>query len=411
MAKASAADSPKEPVDEDTQEPSAKDTSAPKAPAKKGGNASSGDAAAAPPPAPAKKDNPVLAKRITLVLLLMCGVFFAWYIASDRLTPYTDQARIDGFIIPIAPQVSGNLTAVHVQRHTVVKPGDPLVDIDPAPYQLGVEAAEASLVQARQQVASQTASIKSSESRVDSAKAQLDIAQRDFDRMTQITELNPGALSQADRDRTTAALASATAQLASSEASLERAKESLGAEGDDNVTIKKADTGLKQAKLDLSHTSIVAPAAGLIENINLDVGYFASAGAPLMSIISMRDVWIEANFTENNLSNLKPGNRVEFVLDVAPGKIFEGTVRSIGYGVTDKQGDQRGDLPTVSGSSSWMRDPQRFPVIIEFDDETARGLRRAGGQANVVVYTGDHGWLNTLAAWRLKLVSWFSYAR
>ena len=360
--------------------------------------------------AEAKKKS-ALAKKITLVLLILCVVFFFWYIASDRITPYSDLARVDGYVVPIAPLVSGNLKAVTVERHAQVKAGDVLCKIDPTQYDLALIKAQSGLQQAEQTMKAQIASIKSSESHVVSAKAQLEIATRDFERMENITKANPGALSQADRDRTTASLASATAALASAEAQLERALESLGVEGPENPMIKSAVTALEQAQLDLERTELRAPAAGLVENINLDVGYYAAAGQPLMSIISMKDVWIEAHLTENNLGNIKVGDRARFLLDVAPGRIFEGKVRSIGSGVTDKQGDQRGELPTVSERTGWMRDPQRFAVIIEFSDEAAVGLRRAGGQANVVVYTGSNPLLNSLASLRLRIASWASYAR
>ena len=359
----------------------------------------------------AAQQKSALAKKITRILLALCALFFLWYITSDRLTPYTDLARVDGFVVPIAPLVSGRLADVRVERHAMVNTGDVLVRVDPTQYQLALTKAESDLQQAKQQMKSQVASIKSSESRVESSRAQLEIATRNYERMENITKANPGALSQADRDRTTASLATATAGMSSAEANLEGAVEALGVAGPENPMIKSAVIALEQAQLDMERTEVRAPAAGLVENINLDVGYYAAAGQPLMSIISMRDVWIEAHMTENNLGNIKVGDRARFLLDVAPGRIFEGKVRSIGSGVTEKQGDQRGDLPTATERSGWMRDPQRFPVLIEFTDESASGLRRAGGQANVVVYTGSNFILNALANLRLRLASWASYAR
>jgi multidrug resistance efflux pump len=365
--------------------------------------------AADDPGAAAQKS--ALAKKITLVLLALCVLFFIWYIASDRLTPYTDLARVDGFVVPIAPLVSGRLDDVLVERHAMVNAGDVLVRVDPTQYQLALSKAESDLQQAKQQMKSQVASIKSSESRVESSRAQLEIATLNYERMKNITKANPGALSQADRDRRTTSLATATASMASAEAQLEGAVEALGVIGPENPMIKSAVIAVEQAQLDMERTEVRAPAAGLVENINLDVGYYAAAGQPLMSIISMRDVWIEAHMTENNLGNIKVGDRARFLLDVAPGRIFEGKVRSIGSGVTEKQGDQRGDLPTATERSGWMRDPQRFPVLIEFTDETVRGLRRVGGQANVVVYTGSNALLHALANLHLRLASWASYAR
>ena len=111
------------------------------------------------------------------------------------------------------------------------------------------------------------------------------------------------------------------------------------------------------------------------------------------------------------MSNMKVGNKVQFILDIAPGKIFEGTVRSIGYGVDSGNSVNRGGLPTIGNSSSWLRDPQRFPVTIEITDTEVIELCRAGGQADVVVFTGDNKFLNRLARYRIWINSWLSYVR
>jgi multidrug resistance efflux pump len=143
----------------------------------------------------------------------------------------------------------------------------------------------------------------------------------------------------------------------------------------------------------------------------VDVGHYAQAGQPLATFISTHDVWIQADMRENNISNVEPGDRAELVLDVAPGRVFKGTVRSIGYGVSSGGPTNRGDLPTVSSSKGWLRDPQRFPVIIGFNEQEARGLRRAGGQADVIVYTGKHPILNATGWLRIRLKSLVSYVR
>jgi multidrug resistance efflux pump len=108
---------------------------------------------------------------------------------------------------------------------------------------------------------------------------------------------------------------------------------------------------------------------------------------------------------------MKIGDKVEYILDVAPGKIFSGTVRSIGYGVQDENKFTPGDLPNVKSKSSWLQDPQRFPVIIEINNPKTEMLCRAGGQADVVVYTGKHGFLNAIAHFRIWINAWLSYVR
>ena len=143
----------------------------------------------------------------------------------------------------------------------------------------------------------------------------------------------------------------------------------------------------------------------------IDIGHYAAAGQPVGTFISVRDVWIQADMRENNIANIEIGDAVELALDVAPGRVLRGTVRSVGYGVSAGPEGSRGELAQVSQSKGWLRDPQRFPVIITFESEAAVGLRRVGGQANVVVYTGGSFVLNTIAKLRLRLVSLLSYVR
>jgi multidrug resistance efflux pump len=348
---------------------------------------------------------------MTRVVLLFVVLVFVWYLFADRLTPYTDQGRVRALLTPIAPQVSGYVTAVNIRLHSVVEEGEVLFRIDPRPYELAVKAAEASLDLAAQQVGAQTATVKSATARLGMARAQLDRAQRNSNRTQNILARNPGALSQADKDRAETSLDQALERVSSAEAELQRAKEQLGAEGPDNPQLRAALAALERAQLDLAFTSLYAPARGAIESFNVDVGYYASPGQPLATFVSSQGLWIQADMRENNISNIEVGDPVEFALDVAPGRVFGGTVRSVGYGVSTQGGVNRGDLPTVSSSQGWLRDPQRFPVIIGLDSPETEGLVRAGGQADVVVYTGRHPLLNTLARWRIRLRSWVSYVR
>lgn len=148
----------------------------------------------------------------------------------------------------------------------------------------------------------------------------------------------------------------------------------------------------------------------MIESFDIDLGYYANAGQPITTLISSSDVWIQANLKENNLSRMKIDNEVEFVLDIAPGKIFKGKVRSLGFGVATDQ-TNKGGLPTISDKKGWLQDPQRFPVIIKCDDPSVKDLYRLGGQVDVVIYTGDNFVLNSIAGLRLKLISMLSYVR
>ena len=350
-------------------------------------------------------------RRITRIVLTVCLLIFIWYLFADRFTPYTDQARIKTLVVPIVPRVSGYLTEVNVRLHSIVSEGQLLFQIDKRPYELAVRKAEANLDNIAQQIGVLTATVKSAAGRLGVTKAQLDRAQRNYNRTQSVLEKNPGALSQADVDRTETSLAQALERLVSAEADLDKAKQELGTTGPDNPQLRAAVVTLEQAQLDLAFTSIHAPSPGVIESFNVDVGHYGQSGQPLATFISTHDVWIQADMRENNITNIKKGNEVEFGLDIAPGRIFNGTVRSIGYGVSSGGSNNRGDLPTVSNSQSWLRDPQRFPVIIKMSDDEILGLIRSGAQADVIIYTGSNPILNLIAWFQIRISSWLSYVR
>ncbi len=360
-------------------------------------------------PAGSKGGDPV--RLATLIVLAVSVVFFGLYLRADRVTPYSDQARLGAYAVPIVPQVSGYVTDIEVSLHEVVEPAQVLVRIDTTQYQIAVRSARAALDNAIQQLGVQSASVESAAARLAAARAQETIARRDYDRVQQISDRNASALSQADRDRAAAASSQASAQVESAEAELRRAQAQLGVDGEGNPTVRSAMAGLEQAEFDVAQTIIRAPSRGGIESLQLDVGHFAAAGQPLMTFVSTADVWIEADMRENNLANLKPGDPVEVILDVAPGRVFDGTVRTIGYGVRQSARTSRGELPQVSQETGWLRQPQRFPVIIGFTDNVPAGMLRVGAQASVIVYTGNHFLLNPLGRLVIRLLSLLSYAR
>ncbi len=350
-------------------------------------------------------------KKVTIIVLLVTTFFFIWYILSDRHTPYTDQARIKGLITPVTARVSGDIIKINVNLHSKVKAGDVLFQLDKRPFEIAIAQAEANIDNTTQSIAASSASVKSSAGKLGVAKAQLDRAQRNWNRVQKVMLENEGALSEADKDQSETALLQATEQVASAEASLERSKQSLGDSGPDNPKIRAAIKKLEQAQLNLEFSTILAPTDGVIESFDIDLGYFVSAGQPLTTLISSSDVWIQANMKENNLSLMQLNDEVEFTFDIAPGKIFKGIVRSIGYGVTTDQ-TNKGGLPDIQSKSGWLLDPQRFPVIINIENNVdLKNIIRLGGQVDVVVYTGDSFILNAIASFRIRLMSWLSYVR
>jgi multidrug resistance efflux pump len=356
-------------------------------------------------PAPEKQPDPV--RRTTLIVALLLLFLFVWYVFADRYAPWTDQARVQGFVVPIAPKVSGKVEQVNVVQDQIVEEGALLVQIDPRDYQLALDRARADLEEAGQEMGADTAAVATAQARLSEAKARQ--AEVEVQSRRVLTAYEKGALTAAQADQARAERAKAKARVASARAELDRAKQELGKQGQDNPRMRAAVAALEQARINLAETSIYAPSPGAITNLKIDEGHYANAGAPIMTFISGTDVWIQANLRENSIGHLQVGDPVEIALDVAPGRIFPGELASVGFGVDQPSGGEVGELATVQGDSGWLRDAQRFPVIVRFSDDSSVGLRRMGGQADVQIYTGDNMILNGLGWFWIRLMSWLSF--
>jgi multidrug resistance efflux pump len=349
-------------------------------------------------------------RKWTLIILGLCVVLMGYYLIADRITPYTTQARVHAVVVPIAPEVSGTVTEVAVSSNQDVAAGDLLLTIDRSKYLLAVETAEANLQQARQATAVSTANVDAAGAQVETAKATLLRASQDASRLRRIKQEDPGAISDRRLEGAEATLSISQAQLEAAEATLEKALQDLGAEGDDNSRILQAQAALDAAHLDLSNTEVRARSDGIVTDVRVDRGNFANAGAALMTFLATRDIWVQADFTENNLGNIKPGDRVGIVFDALPGKVIKGTVRTTGLGV-QVDSTPLGSLPTIDNDREWLRDAQRFSVIIDFQlpSEKDRMGIRVGAQASVIVYTGGGFLFNTLGRIKMWLESIFTY--
>jgi len=350
-------------------------------------------------------------RRWTLIVLGACALLILLYVIADRVTPFTSQARVNALVVPIAAEVSGTVIEVAVNSNQVVASGDLLFLVEPERYELAVETAEAGLESARQATRSSTANVDAAAASLDIAKAGLLSATQDTERLRRIKQEDAGAISDRRLEIAESSLASARANVVAAEAGLVSAREALGDTGDANTKVKQAQAALDQARLDLSRTTVFAPDYGIVTDVQVDKGNFAQAGAPLMTFVATHDVWIQADFTENNLGNIKIGDEVDILFDALPGKIIKGRVRTTGFGVKVDSAPL-GSLPTIENDRAWLRDAQRFSVLIDFElpDESNRQGLRVGAQASVVVYTGGSFIMNSLAWIKMRLQSILTYA-
>ena len=365
-----------------------------------------------PPLPPASQPKPGKGSRVGAIIVLLLIVFsLVWYFVSDRLTPYTSQARVQAFVVPIAAEVAGTVLKVHVKNNDEVQRGQPLLDIDSTQYKIALQRSRSDYESTRLSVGASTASVESAKAAVQAAIANNVFAQQDATRLEQIYKEDPGAISLRRVESAQSNRIKARSQVEAAKADLVRAQETAGERGENNAQLLSARAAIEKAELDLKRTAVVAPARGSVTDLRIDAGQYAQTGAPLMTLIAIHDMWINADMTENNLGNVKPGDEAAIVLDVMPGEILKGRVRSVGTGIGPDKPPQPGTLPSVENSRDWLRQAQRFPVAVEFDPSERERLRgvRIGGQADVLIYTGDHPVMNWLAGFFIKVMSYFSY--
>ena len=359
-----------------------------------------------PPPKPGG------GSRVGAIIVLVLIVFsLTWYFVSDRLTPHTSQARVQAFVVPVAAEVAGQVLKVHVKNNDEVQAGQALFDIDPEPYRITLQRSRSDYETVRRSFNASGSTVEAAQAGVQAANAQLVYAQQDAKRLEQIYAEDPGAISLRRVQNSQASLIAARSQEKAAEADLQRAREGAGERSENNAQLVSARSAVEKAELDLKRTKVVAPSRGRVTDLRIDVGQYAQPGAAAMTLIAVHDLWIEAAMTENNLGNIKPGDRADIVLDVMPGEVLKGRVRSVGGGVGTGQPAQAGALPKIENSRDWLRQAQRFPVAVEFDpsERDRLGAVRIGGQADVLVYTGDHGLMNWLGRVFIDLMSYLSY--
>jgi multidrug resistance efflux pump len=348
-------------------------------------------------------------RRWTLIVLGLIVILFLYSLIADRLTPYTSQATVQAFVVRMAPEVAGRVIEVNVVDNQRVKGGDVLFRIDSQPFAIALQQAEAKLAGVGQSIGANTAAVTSAQERLIEAEAQRDNVREQVNRILQLVE--KGVYAKARADTATKEIEVAEAKVREAESELERARQELGPQGNDNPQVREALAAVEQAKLDLVRTTVVAPSDGVITNLQLTDGEFVAVGQAALTFIDTKDVWINANFRENSLENVKPGDPVELVLDTLPGRIFAAKVESVGWGVSQGSIDPATGLPKISESTGLVRSPQRFAVKIEPNrKDYAPGSVRYGSQANAIVYATDNAVVNAIGAFWIRLVAILTYA-
>jgi multidrug resistance efflux pump len=345
----------------------------------------SGKAEIEPPPeavadAMAKRKK---AGRIALLLVLTLGGIFAWYPLSDRYAPFASAGSITADVTQIAARVPGPVTRVTIRDNAAVRAGETLFTIDDTTYRMDVELAKAQLEQALAAVSSNVAAIPAAQAKLDQAQLALANAVDELDRQQQLHAkglISPSKLAQAELAKSNAELSVQAAR-----ADLERTTTASGTADASNPNIRTARANLEKAEFALANTKVVAPADGYVTNVSLTEGQFVGAGAGALTFINPATQMVIADFRENQLINVKPGDKATVVFEAAPGKKFSGTVESIAWGINSGRATANG-LAQPTTDTRWFPPARKIPVRIALDDLSELPANiRIGSEAGVLI--------------------------
>jgi membrane fusion protein (multidrug efflux system) len=325
----------------------------------------------------------ILAAAGALVVALAAGVYYIWFVL-----PYesTDNAFVEGNVIPLASQVPGRVAELLVKDNQAVQPGEVLLKIDPRDYEASLAQARADLAAAHSRVDQAKAQVNVSEAKVAQAQATVVSAaaenQRAADDLKRYQSVDSTAVSKSSFDaaQSQARSASANLEAARSQAKAAEADVTLSEAGVEtaNAAVQQAEAKLRQAELNLSYTQVTAPEDGRVTRRVVEQGAYIQPGQSLMAIVP-RHYWVIANFKEIQLTHLRVGQPVEVVVDAYPDRTFKGHVDSIQNGA----GARFSLFPPENATGNYIKVVQRVPVKIILDDLPGNDLALGPGMSVV----------------------------
>jgi len=326
-----------------------------------------------------RKETFILLAALLLAGVLLVAVYAIWNYDSDH--PTTDDAFLQANYVWIVPQVSGQVSEILVQPDASVTAGQALFQIDPSRYQLRLTKAEKQLILVKQKNVADQASVTAIEAQISEQQAVLKTASQyaaSYEKMEkQGAASKLGAVSYAD------ALATARAKLLELQSDLAQAQAELGAEDVQSARIKTAQAQVELARLDLQWTRVVAPADGTVTGFSLRVGDVVMPGQQLFPFIESGYWWVQANFVETDVSNIKPGMPASLKFDSYGDRKFRGVVESLSTGTAAAFSL----LPPQNTTGNWVKVTQRIPVRVRVLQLDEGFPLRFGASATVTIDT------------------------
>ncbi|MBB6124527.1 HlyD family secretion protein [Sphingobium subterraneum] len=337
-----------------------------------------------------KEDAPARTSRLRPVLLfsvplLVLGVGAYLWLTSGRSVS-TDNAYVKQDIVSISSDVNGRITSVNVRENQLVNKGDILFAVDPEPYRVALEQANAQIATAQVEVTKLNSDYQATSVDISGAQEDISYAQEDYARQRAL--MAKGFTTRARLEQSEHALAQARESLRTAQADAQKARAAL-ATGSQvpgvNPAIAAARAQRDRAQLELTRTVVRAPVSGRIsQSQRLQVGQMMVTGLPAVSIVAKDRSWVEANFKETDLNRMAPGLPATVEFDAYPGLKLKGHVESLGAGT----GSQFSVIPAQNATGNWVKVTQRVPVRIAIDERSSRPMI-AGLSADVTVKFDD----------------------
>lgn len=337
--------------------------------------------------------------------LVVFAVAFGYFLAADLWMPLTPQSRVMHTVVPVAPQVSGQVDEVRVSNNQHVAAGEVLFSIDPRPYQLAVRQAQLALEAAEQDNSGYDASLSAAEAEVRAAQIKAGELAREQQRLATLVASHN--VSQQQYEQAQAGYQAAQASLSSARARAEQLRVQRGLTDEDNLRLRQARNNLERAELNLSYTQVRAPSDGVISNLQLQAGAYASAGNALAALVS-DEADVIADFREKSLVHMGRGEAADVVFDALPGRVFVAHVTAMDAGTQQGQLLADGRLAAPETSDRWVRDAQRQRIHLQLESPEVLSQLPSGARATVQLYPVG-GLAKLLGSIQIHLLSLIHY--
>ncbi len=291
-------------------------------------------------------------RTIALLLTVVVVIFAGLYILHELHYQSTDDAYVETTMVNVSPRVSGQIEEVFITDNQHIKEGDLVAIIDDDDYKIKLEQADSTYEKIKLDQSNAKANLVA-------AQSNIALAKKDLDRYRNLYE--QGAVSKQTFDAAQVKYDSAQANLTQANQALFSDKEGKTVA---DANLRSAKAAKDKAALDLSYTKIYAPQSGTVSSRRVEKGMWVSAGSPLFTLVP-EEVWIVANFKENQLKDMKPGQPVDIKIDTYPNKIFKGKVDSI----QRASGAKSSLFPPENAVGSFVKIVQRIPVKIVFTEK------------------------------------------